>query len=163
MTGAVGDENSIGLLAENGGTATFTGGSITTLGTNAPAVLSQAGEGGASITLSGGTTILTFGDGSHGLAVNGSGASLSATGIGVKTHGVAAFGAANGFGPEFSAGGAMTLTDANIVTFGQDAHAVVVSGPGSITTLGNGNVLATQGDGAIGIYATAGGVVTATG
>ncbi len=61
VDGAITGANSVGLLAVNGGTATFTGGSITTIGTNAPAVLSQAGEGGASITLNGGTTILTFG------------------------------------------------------------------------------------------------------
>ena len=157
VDGTITGANSVGLLAENGGTATFTGGSITTIGTNAPAVLSEAGEGGASITLNGGTTILTFGQGSAGLAANGSGASLTATGVGVKTLGVGAVGAAN------EAGGVMTLTDATIVTFGQDAHAVVVSGAGSVTNLGDGNVLTTQGDGAIGIYATAGGVVTGTG
>ncbi len=147
--------------ADTGGSVTLNGALITTIGTSAPAVLSLGG--GTSVTLSGGT-VLTFHDGSIGLEVSGSSASLTTTGtgIGVKTHGVDAFGAYNGPGPGFSTGGAMNLTNTNIVTFGQDAHAVDVSGAGSITTLGAGNALTTQGDGAIGIYAANGGVVSAT-
>ncbi len=167
---ATGGADAVGVLATNGGIASFSGGSITTLGASAPAVLAQSGEGGGGgVTLSGGTTILTIGDGSIGLAVSGSGSSLTATGtstldgVGVKTLGAAAFGASNGYGPGLSSGGTMNLTNAAIVTFGQDAHAVVVNGPGSQTNLGDGNSLNTIGDGAIGLYATGGGVVTATG
>ena len=57
----------------------------------------------------------------------------------------------------------MNLTNTTIITLGQDAHAVVVSGEGSQTNLGDGNALNTAGDGAVGLYATGGGVVTATG
>ncbi len=165
-----GGADAVGVVATNGGIANFTGGSITTVAAGTPAVLAQSGGGGGGgVTLSGGTTILTIGDGSIGLAVSGLSSSLTATGtstldgVGVKTLGVAAFGASNGYGPDLTPGGTMDLTNANIVTFGQDAHAVVVYGPGSQTNLGDGNSLNTIGDGAIGLYAAGGGVVTASG
>ena len=105
--------------------------------------------------LTGGTTILTISNDLPGLAVNGSGSSLAAEDAGVKTNGVAAFGATN-------AGGVMNLMGTTkIVTVGQDADAVVASGVGAITTLGMENDLSTLGDGAVGLYATAGGVITA--
>ena len=155
--------------ADDGGSIAITGGSIETSGAAAPAILSKGGEGGSSVTLSGGTTILTVGDGSAGLAVSGSGASLTAAGadpsagVDVKTLGVGSIGATNGFGSELEPGGTMNLTHTTIVTEGQDAHAVAVSGAGSETHLGAENALTTQGDGAIGIYATGGGVVNGTG
>ena len=155
--------------ADDGGSIAITGGSIETSGAAAPAILSKGGEGGSSVTLSGGTTILTVGDGSAGLAVSGSGASLTAAGadpsagVDVKTLGVGSIGATNGFGSGLEPGGTMNLTHTTIVTEGQDAHAVAVSGAGSETHLGAENALTTQGDGAIGIYATGGGVVNGTG
>jgi autotransporter family porin len=155
--------------ADDGGSIAITGGSIETSGAAAPAILSKGGEGGSSVTLSGGTTILTVGDGSAGLAVSGSGASLTAAGadpsagVDVKTLGVGSIGATNGLGSGLEPGGTMNLTHTTIVTEGQDAHAVAVSGAGSETHLGAENALTTQGDGAIGIYATGGGVVNGTG
>ena len=101
--------------------------------------------------------------------MSGSGASLTAAGadpsagVDVKTLGVGSIGATNGFGSGLEPGGTMNLTNTTIVTEGQDAHAVAVSGAGSETHLGAGNALTTQGDGAIGIYATGGGVVNGTG
>ena len=56
----------------------------------------------------------------------------------------------------------MNLTHTNIITEGQDAHAVAVR-VGLDNTLGAENALTTNGDGAIGIYATGGGVVNGTG
>ena len=141
------------VQADSGGKVTLTGGSvIATLGINAAAVLAETG---GSIVLTGGTTILTISNDSPGLAVNGSDSSLAAEDAGVKTNGVAAFGATN-------AGGVMNLMGTTkIVTVGQDADAVVASGVGAITTLGMENDLSTLGDGAVGLYATAGGVITA--
>ena len=141
------------VQADSGGKVTLTGGSvIATLGINAAAVLAETG---GSIVLTGGTTILTISNDSPGLAVNGSGSSLAAEDAGVKTNGVAAFGATN-------AGGVMNLMGTTkIITVGQDADAVVASGVGAITTLGMENDLSTLGDGAVGLYATAGGVITA--
>jgi hypothetical protein len=158
------------VQADTGGSIQITGGAIQTSGTAAPAVFSLGGEGeGASVVLNGGTSILTQGDGSAGLAVSGSGASLTATGTGlptgvvIKTLGADSIGATNGFGSEFGPGGTMNLTNTTIATFGQDAHAVAVSGAGSATDLGMGNALTTQGDGAIGLYALGGGVISASG
>ena len=141
------------VQADSGGKVTLTGGSvIATLGINAAAVLAETG---GSIVLTGGTTILTISNDSPGLAVNGSDSSLAAEDAGVKTNGVAAFGATN-------AGGVMNLIGTTkIVTVGQDADAVVASGVGAITTLGMENDLSTLGDGAVGLYATAAGVITA--
>ena len=176
------------VQAGEGGSITITGGAIQTSGGGAPAVLSTSGgssvidlieggssvrlssvEGGSSVILSGGTTVQTHGDGSAGLAVSGAGASLTATGadpstgVVVKTVGLGSIGATNGVGPEFESGGTMNLTNTTIVTEGQDSHAVAVGGPGSVTNLGVGNALTTEGNGAIGIYATGGGVVNGTG
>jgi fibronectin-binding autotransporter adhesin len=148
--------NTPAVTADTGGGIQLTGGSIDTDATGSAGAL--AGPGG-SIQLTG-TTIVTHLDDSPGLAVNGAGGSLTATGVVVKTDLDRAFGASNGYGSGPSAGGAMTLANTNILTLGQDAHGVA-SGAGSTTTLGPGNVLNTQGDGAIGLYATAGGVVMA--
>ncbi len=155
------------VQADNGGSIAITGGAIRTSGPAAPAILSIGG--GSSVMLSEGTTIETFGDRSAALAVSGSGASLTATGadpstgVIAKTDGLGSIGATNGFGSELEPGGTMNLTNTAITTEGQDAHAVAVSGAGSVTNLGVGNALSTNGDGAIGIYATGGGVVNGTG
>ncbi len=148
--------NTPAVTADSRGDVQLTGGSITTHATGSAAALAGAG-GSVELTA---TTIVTELVDSPGLAVNGSGGSLTATGVIVKTDVDGAFGASNGYGFSPSAGGLMTLTSTNILTQGQDAHAVA-SGAGSTTILGAGDVLTTQGDGAIGIYATAGGVVTA--
>ena len=144
-----------GVSAYDGGSATFSGGSITTNGASAPAAASQGA--GSSVTLSGGTTILTNGDGSVGLVVNGPGASLTATGVSVTTHGgtdtstgFVAFGAYNGPFMSFATGGAMKLTDTTIATTGSGAYGVV-TGAGGTTTL-NGTKVVTSGGGAVGAY-----------
>jgi len=151
------------VQADSGGSVEISGGSILTSSAAAPGVLSLAGAGGATnVILNEGTDIETHGDGSAGLAVSGAGASLTATGPGplagvlVKTTGLGSIGATN------SAGGAMNLTNTTIDTEGSDAHAVVVSGAGSVTILGVGNELTTVGPGAMGIYATNEGVINAT-
>jgi Autochaperone Domain Type 1 len=79
----------------------------------------------------------------------------------VKTTGVGSIGASNGFGSGASPGGVMNLTNTTIVTLGDDAHAVAVSGAGSVTNLGVGNALTTQGNGAYGLFASGGGVILA--
>ncbi len=151
---------SFGVVAGNGGTATISGGSITTEGTIAHAVLASAG---GVITLSGETTVLTTGAGSFGLFVNGAEASLTATGISVTTEGapatgafpVPAFGAYNGnASPGSPAGGTMTLTDTIIVTTGSSADGIVTNS-GGVTTVTGGSV-ATSGDDAVGLYASGG-------
>ncbi len=156
------------VQSDSGGFIDLSGGAIQTSGAAAPAVLSLAnGGGGATVMLSGGTTILTSSDGSAGLAVNGSGAALTATGPGplagvlVKTTGVGSIGASNGFGSGASPGGVMNLMNTTIDTLGEGAHALAVSGAGSITNLGVGNALTTQGNGAYGLFATSGGVILA--
>ena len=70
----------------------------------------------------------------------GAGASLTATGISITTHGnidtsdgFAAFGAYNGIGGAAPAGGTMSLTNVTIVTTGQSAGGVAANG-GGVTT-----------------------------
>ncbi|HTR12526.1 MAG TPA: hypothetical protein VMI72_04520 [Roseiarcus sp.] len=177
-TGAFTGTNSVGLLVENGGSASFSNGSITTLGPKSAGVLAEGIESsdesatissGASVTINGATTIETYGDGSPGLAVNGAGASLSTNGvivegtpsIGVKTNGDNAFGAYNGAGSGFSTGGMMSLTNTTIVTFGTGSDGVVTNS-GGVTTISGGSVT-TSGDNAIGLYASgAGSSITTT-
>ena len=135
------------VKADTGGSIALAGGSIVTGGAGAAAALAG---GGGTIDITGGTTIETFSDNSPGLAASGSAALLMATDVGIKTHGVASFGAT------VSAGGAMTLTDSNIGTFGQDAHAVFVSGDGSRITI-TGVQLNTSGFEASGVVGADGG------
>ena len=102
-----------GVYTNNGGVATFTGGSVTTNGKIAVAVASTIGS---SVTLNGGIAILTTGDGSAALVLTGGG-SLTATNVSVTTHGnldpafgYVSNGAYNGNnGPGAPTGGAMTF------------------------------------------------------
>ena len=143
-----------GVVAASGGNATVSGGSITTNGPVAHAVL--AGDGGT-IALSNGTKILTTGDGSAGLFVNGATASLMATDVSVTTHGARgptfnfpAIGAYNGFAsPGAAAGGTMKLTDTTILTTGSDAYGIETNS-GGVTTVSGGSVT-TSGLHAIGV------------
>ena len=145
----------IGVFAGGGGLVTFSGGSITTSGASADAVVSQGS--GSSVTLSGGTTIQTTGIGSAGLVVNGSGASATANGVSITTHGAndpsdgfLAFGAYNGSsGVGLSSGGTMKLTDTTILTTGFDGFGIDTNS-GGVTTVVGGSVT-TSGDHAIGV------------
>jgi fibronectin-binding autotransporter adhesin len=184
---------SFGLVASNGGSATVSGGSITT---NGPVAHGVFAFNGGDIALSTGTTVLTTGGGSFGLFVNGAGSSLTATDVSVTTtggigptFGNGAIGAYNGSAsPGDPTGGTMTLTGTTIATTGvaavgvetnsggvtnisggavntsgQDAHALFVTGAGSTVNLSGATAFATRGDGAIGLYATQGGIIDALG
>ena len=59
--------------------------------------------------------------------------------------------------------GVTYLNGVSVATFGQDAHALFVTGSGSQANLSGTNVFATQGAGASGIIASLGGVISATG
>ena len=129
-----------GVLTSTGGTTTILGGSISTAGAHADAVLTANGgsttisnsEAGPTVIATTGTSangvsvssggsaqvsgaqITTNGDGSSGLVATGAGSTLTATGIGITTHGNVdtsdgffAFGAYNGASPSETAGGAM--------------------------------------------------------
>jgi hypothetical protein len=182
-----------GAIASNGGSATISGGSITTNGPVAHAVFAF---NGGSVALMDGTTVLTTGGGSFGLFVNGAGSSLTATDVSVTTSGgigpafgAPAIGAYNGSAsPGDATGGLMTLTDTtvtttgvgaigletnnggvtnisggSVTTAGQDAHALLVTGSGSQSNLSGAGSFATTGAGAIGLYATLGGAISTTG
>ena len=144
-----------GVLGLNGGAVNFSRGSITTTGVVAPGAAS-VGDG-STVTLDTGASVLTTGDGSVGLLVNGSGATLSANSASVTTQGKvdsntgdAPFGAYNGFAPDgASAGGIMNLTNA-------DTAAGVMTNSGGVTTFSGGSVT-TSGTSAPGLYATGSG------
>jgi fibronectin-binding autotransporter adhesin len=155
-----------GVSVSSGGAAQVSGAQITT---------NADGSSGLVVTGAGSTLAAT----GIGIATHGN----------VDTSdGFFAFGAYNGASPSEAAGGAMNLTNATIVTTGssaggvmtnsggstaltnssvttsgQDAHALVVNGSGSQANLGGTNTFATQGAGAIGLYAALGGGVAATG
>jgi fibronectin-binding autotransporter adhesin len=155
---------SYGVFAGSGGGVSFDGGSITTFGSNAAAVLAETGEGGGvgSITLTGSTTILTAGSDSSGLMVAGAGSSVNATDVGVKTISSGSAGAYNGFDAHALGGGSLSLTNATIVTLGDDANGVVTNGGGQTTITGGS--INVGGLGSKGLFvAGAGSSLTATG
>ena len=61
------------------------------------------------------------------------------------------------------AGGVTNISGGSVTTAGQDAHALFVTGAGSQGNLGGAGTFATQGAGAIGLYATLGGLISSTG
>ena len=108
----------------------FSGGSISTAGNGAYAVVA---ESGGSISLSG-TTISTVGNGSGGLGINGSGSEIDAAGVTIATTGAMdpvtglhSYGVYNGPFGEFTSGGVAKLTDVSISTQGVQMYGVITS------------------------------------
>ena len=155
-------DNSIGLYA-TGSASTDSGPvassinaqnvNVTTQGSNASGV--QADNGGL-VTLNGGS-VATSGAGALGIYALGSGSKINVTGVSLTTAGVGAAGVRTDNGATTNMGGA------SVATTGQDAHALFVTGSGSAANLSGAGTFATQGAGAIGLYATLGGGVSATG
>ena len=190
-TGAQSDGVSVGA----GGTTTFLGGSVVTQGAGANAAtavgagsltigrdgagnaahLMTTGAGAyiASATGTGfvslnGAILVSTGDGSGGLAVNGSGAELDIVNSTVSTSGgldtasgLHAYGAANTAFETFTTGGSLKLNSTQISTSGA-AMFGVYTGAASTTTISGGSI-STSGAGAHALYTTgAGAIVTAT-
>ena len=181
-----------GVLADGGALATVTGGSVTTngataIGVEANGTASEVDLKGA-ITVATGTT--SAAGAAYGLyAVNGGtidgstatsvGVTTSGTGaIGVYAHGtdeadaastisiaganvVTNGGSATGVLADF--GGFATVTGGSVTTHGLDSPGVVASGTDSRADLAGTTSVSTTNNGGIGLYATLGGVVTATG
>jgi len=149
------------------GTTTLSGGSVSTTGVEAAGVASHGT--GTAVALSG-TTISTIGDASQGLQVLGTGSSLTASNLRVTTQGTInsadgdhAYGVYNGSGANSSypGGGAASLTDVTVQTFGATSSGVVTANGGA-TTLTGTNVT-TAGVGAVGVESTSGGVTNMSG
>ena len=85
------------------------------------------------------------------------GGTTTLTGTRVTTAGLGAHGV------ESIAGGVTNISGGSVATAGQDAHALFVTGAGSTGQPQRRSDFATQGAGAIGLYATSGGVITSTG
>ena len=85
------------------------------------------------------------------------GGTTTLAGANVTTLGVGAAGV------ESIAGGVTNISGGSVATAGQDAHALFVTGAGSQGNLSGTGTFATQGPGAIGLYATLGGVISSTG
>ena len=118
------------------------------------------GPGGSDLT--GGTLSLTNStiavSGAQVFGVfTGTGGTTTISGGLVTTSGVGSSGVGT-YG-----GGSTALSNGSVTTSGEDAHALVVNGSGSQASLSGSNTFATQGAGAIGLYAALGGGVTATG
>ncbi len=147
-----------GAQADTGGSLVLNGGSVTTSGVNAPGL--QATGAGSTITANplggAGVAIATNGAGSPGAQADTGGA-LVLNGGSVTTSGGGAAGVA------VISGGSASLSGLPIATSGQDSHALTVSGSGSKATLAGSNAFSTQGAGAIGVYASQGGAISASG
>ena len=155
------NSTSNGLSAANGATATFSNGSINTAGNAAYAVVAT---GGGFVSLAG-TTIGTMGNGSGGLAVNGSGSEIDAANVTIVTAGALdpltglhSYGVFNGPYGDFPAGGVAKLTDVSVSTKGVEMFGVLTDTGGATTILGGS--IATSGAGAHAILAENGGTVT---
>ncbi len=147
-----------GVLATLGGAATVSGGSITVSGTDANGVM--ASGVGSTISTSGGTTIISSATPSD-FVIAGARAENSGT-VNLTDTSVTTSGAGT---PAVDAetGGAVNLLRTTLSTTADDAHAVVANGSGSQATLSGANILNTSGNGSIGLYATNGGLINATG
>ncbi|HLX97889.1 MAG TPA: autotransporter outer membrane beta-barrel domain-containing protein, partial [Roseiarcus sp.] len=146
-----------------GGVTAISGGSVTTTGPGAYAIV--VGGGGAT-TISG-TAVRTTGNGGGGLSVDG-GSTLSATGVTVATEGGYdpasgrhAYGLFNGPSGTVTSGGVASLSNSMISTLGEGMHGVV-TGAGGTTTLAATNV-STAGLGAYGVLAYGGGATNISG
>ena len=157
-------------LLGSGSNVTLSGGTTILTTGNGAVGLAVIGSG-ATLTATG-VTVTTHGsvDSSDGFiafgAYNGSstfppgypsGGTLNLTDTTVTTTGAGAIGVVT------NSGGVTNISGGAVSTAGQDAHALFVTGAGSTTNLSGATAFTTQGAGAIGIYATLGGVVTATG
>ena len=138
-TAGSGLANANAILADSGAVVTVNGGSASTTGTDAYVAGSI---NGATLNLNG-TTVTATGDGSGGLAVNGTGSTITATELTITTHGN--YDSANNFGPtgatnqsygEISGGGTLTLTNSSIVTTGTQAPGVYTANGGTTNLTG---------------------------
>jgi hypothetical protein len=181
-----------GVLADGGALATVNGGSVTAngataIGVEANGTLSEVDLKGA-ITVATGTSAAA--GAAYGLyAVNGGTIDGStATSVGVTTSGTGAIGVyAHGTDESDTAstisiagavivtnggsatgvladlGGFATVTGGSVTTHGLDSPGVVATGMDSRADLAGTTSVSTTNNGGIGLYATLGGVVTATG
>jgi fibronectin-binding autotransporter adhesin len=154
----------VGVLAEAGGQAFLTGGSVTTNGNSAYGVVAQSGGSGGLVQLNG-TSISTNGNGSGGLGINGAGSEIDATNVTISTIGGSdsstgqhSYGVYNGPYMSFTAGGVANLTDTSVSTQGYQMHGVNTSTGGSTTILGGS--ITTAGFDANAIYTQNGGITT---
>ena len=102
------------------------------------------------------SSISTQGAGMYGVFTSTGGAT-TLTGTNVTTSGVGALGVFT------DNGGTTSVTGGSVTTTGADAHALFVTGAGSMATLNGSSAFNTAGNGSIGLYATGGGVINASG
>ena len=100
--------------------------------------------------------VITYGASAPGVFTN-TGGVTTLTATSVTTAGLGSLGVSS------IGGGVTNLSGGSVATLGQDAHALFVTGSGSQANLSGSNTFATQGAGAIGFYATAGGGVARDG
>ncbi len=156
MTVSTSGSSAYGAEADTGGAVSLTGGKITTSGAGADGLYANDGEITTNLLNGAGTTVSTTG-------TNAIGAQASAGGVLILNGGSVTTSGAGSVGVEALTGGSATLGGVSIMTSGQDAHALAVAGAGSQASLTGSNAFVTQGNGAVGLYATQGGVFTATG
>ena len=130
-----------GVNTSTGGATAISGGSVTTTGPGAYAIV-VGGGGSTTIT---GTTVAATANGGGGLSVDG-GSTLTAAGMTVTTQGGYdpasgrhAYGLYNGPSGTVTSGGAAEISNSTISTLGEGMHGVV-TGAGGTTALAGTNV-----------------------
>ena len=158
------NSSSNGLDAVEGAKAVFSGGSISTAGNAAYAVVADSK---GSISLSG-TMISTTGNGSGGLGINGSGSEIDASGVAIATTGAMdpltgqhSYGLYNGPFGDFASGGVAKLANSTISTQGASMYGVLTHFGGSTTLMGTN--VSTAGVGSLAILSDDGGITNVTG
>ena len=178
-----------GVINASGQTTVATTGAISVTTTGLPAYGVNADGAGSQIDLAGPTTVTTAGFKAFGLYASNDGTITALDGPSVTTTGGGAVGVyalgvpldpqpvsnitigeasitthgALAPGLQASAGGTVTLSGGSVMTTGDDAPAVAANDMLSTVRLNGATTFATQGDGAIGLYAFGGGVINASG
>ncbi len=148
---------STGLLTTTGGLTTVTAdisGHTTTIATSGASAPGAFAASGGIVSLAG-LAITTTGDGSVGLLVHDQGSSVQATNVTINTQG-SADGVYNGPGTTgtSTSGGSLTLTNASVITSGDNA-AGAIADTGGVTKIAGGSFVTS------GIVASAVGVLNA--
>ena len=158
---SVTSDNGDGVFTDNSGATSIKGGSIATTGANSGAVY----DWGASTTTLTDVQITTKGVGAKGIDVNGTGSTLTGSGLTISTSGgtdannnksVGVYnGNGGGDGGGATGGGKITLTNSNITTSGYYAFGVATLNGGA-TTLTGGSIQ-TSGTLGDGVYSSSSG------
>lgn len=143
------------FLAYNHGSISASGGTLSLTSTSTPSTAPITG-----VPLYGAYGAWSDGGPGHAASINFNSATAP-TSVTVTTSLQTSYGLYASSGGQISS--VNPASSLSVSTAGQDSHAVFATGAGSLANLGGTTKFTTSGNGAIGLYATAGGAISATG